>query len=1540
MKAILPVMSNPRTLLTSRVSRLIGLAAFVLASAAVGASAETLMMPNRDARKGTPVVVWGITTQANGATCSLDFGDGTPVQNCTGADRSYKAYAHTYATQGTFTATLTVGTEVATTKVQVFDVALLPGGATGDNNRNLGINMAIQDGLRYMWYSQDSRTTFDTTAQGSWSTGGGQPSQTALVALAFQNHGFKLPNNATAPTGLYEKYVVRRALNYVIANLSTITITNQTAGDPRAAGLGVVAGDSTALTTPYPEGYQSAIVMLPFAGSGALNRVSTEVAGYTNGKTFGEILQRIANGLAFGQLDASLGADARGSWYYNYNSGYHDGSTVGWGVLGFLAAEAAGATVPAFVKSEFQFTLNCHVKLDGSWDYGNGRSCAQATADFPTIEKGGIPLQGMAWTGDATKAPAVINWINTFWNGGPTWSCPANYGCGYAMFNNFKGLKLQGVTTLPNVNRSTRAWKFLGTTGVEDDWYADYQDYLVYSQTNPTGTTGGNWGGMQLAAGITGNFGNAIAELILSPVALVLPDGDKFSTVGLSPATYTAPYGGTHTVTAKAESTGGTPVPGATVAFTILTGPNAGQTGTNTTGANGLATFTYADTGGVGQDTIQATIGTLSSNIVEANWTPITISAAFTAANKVYDGTTAASVTGCTLTGVLAGDTGAVTCNFSAAAVSFADPNVANGIPVSGLGFTLAGAKASYYTIGSVMATTANITPAPSTTVVSCTPSVTYNGAAQEVCTASVTGVGGLSAPVTPVTYTDNVNVGTAGATAAYTGDINHFGSAGNSSFEITSAAATVTAGSSTKVYGTGDPAMSPTSTGFLPADGITLSQTRAAGEDVGNYATTATAAGAALGNYTVSYTAGNLEITKASATVTAGSSTKVYGTGDPAMSPSSTGFLPADGITLSQTRAAGEDVGNYATTATAAGAALGNYDVTYTAGNLEITKASATVTAGSGTKVYGTGDPAMPPSSTGFLPADGITLSQTRAAGDNVGSYATTATAAGAALGNYDVTYNAGNLEITQATATVTAGNGAKVYGTPDPALQATATGFLPADGIAISATRDAGEPVGSYATHGVATGDLSNYQVTYLPGVFTISRAAATVTAGGGTKVYGTADPVIGATSTGFVAADGITVSATRATGEAVASYTTTAAASGDLTNYDVTYVGGSFSITPAALTVSANNKARSHTAPNPVLDGTLTGVVAGDGITATYSTAAGIIPGSYPIVAALVDPNGKLGNYAVTITNGTIVLTNGAPVAVNDAYTGQWNTVLTIAAPGVKTNDTDVDNDPLSSALVAGTSHGTVTLNLDGSFTYLPLGNYYGTDSFTYQVNDGFGGLSNTATVVITISTPCPPKGKKKHTHHYAGDGDDHDKGRNGHRKGDKCEHDRDGDHHDNDHDDDDNDHDDDDVVCAAGTPKTNKDNYSMKQNTTLTISAKSGVRRNDGKAPTTIELWSNPAHGTLTLAADGSFVYTPTTGFIGTDTFYYVARSTSGIASRTERVTIQVTKKRGNDDECSNRDHDHDKDKDWAHKGKKYQGSKKHDHDDDDDDRGRR
>ena len=66
------------------------------------------------------------------------------------------------------------------------------------------------------------------------------------------------------------------------------------------------------------------------------------------------------------------------------------------------------------------------------------------------------------------------------------------------------------------------------------------------------------------------------------------------------------------------------------------------------------------------------------------------------------------------------------------------------------------------------------------------------------------------------------------------------------------------------------------------------------------------------------------------------------------------------------------------------------------------------------------------------------------------------------------------------------------------------------------------------------------------------------------------------------------------------------------------------------------------------------------------------------------------------------------------------------------------------PLTFAKATGPSHGTVTLNADGSYTYTPAANYTGSDSFTYTVSDGHGGA--TATVTIAVADKDPPKSSK--------------------------------------------------------------------------------------------------------------------------------------------------------------------------------------------------
>jgi hypothetical protein len=105
-------------------------------------------------------------------------------------------------------------------------------------------------------------------------------------------------------------------------------------------------------------------------------------------------------------------------------------------------------------------------------------------------------------------------------------------------------------------------------------------------------------------------------------------------------------------------------------------------------------------------------------------------------------------------------------------------------------------------------------------------------------------------------------------------------------------------------------------------------------------------------------------------------------------------------------------------------------------------------------------------------------------------------------------------------------------------------------------------------------------------------------------------------------------------------------------------------------------------------------------------------------------------------------THVLTVGlaAPTATNDTYTTNEATQLAVTAPGVLENDSGTGT--LTAVLVSGPSHGALTLNSNGSFTYTPTGLYNGRDSFTYKANDGTND-SNTATASITVTAGAGSK-----------------------------------------------------------------------------------------------------------------------------------------------------------------------------------------------------
>ncbi|MGH2721445.1 MAG: Ig-like domain-containing protein, partial [Actinomycetota bacterium] len=128
-----------------------------------------------------------------------------------------------------------------------------------------------------------------------------------------------------------------------------------------------------------------------------------------------------------------------------------------------------------------------------------------------------------------------------------------------------------------------------------------------------------------------------------------------------------------------------------------------------------------------------------------------------------------------------------------------------------------------------------------------------------------------------------------------------------------------------------------------------------------------------------------------------------------------------------------------------------------------------------------------------------------------------------------------------------------------------------------------------------------------------------------------------------------------------------------------------------------------------------------------------------GSDTIEYQVTDADGEVASATITITVEPV---NDAPTAINDAYTTATDAVLAVAeAAGTVANDVDVDaTADLEATLVTGPTNGTLTVALaaNGSFTYTPNTGFTGVDSFTYTVSDGVA-TSNTATVTIAVGLP---------------------------------------------------------------------------------------------------------------------------------------------------------------------------------------------------------
>ncbi|WP_163382550.1 MBG domain-containing protein, partial [Cyclobacterium sp. SYSU L10401] len=468
--------------------------------------------------------------------------------------------------------------------------------------------------------------------------------------------------------------------------------------------------------------------------------------------------------------------------------------------------------------------------------------------------------------------------------------------------------------------------------------------------------------------------------------------------------------------------------------------------------------------------------------------------------------------------------------------------------------------------------------------------------------------------PGISTTATASSNVGTYPVTLTGGSDANYDISLVAGELEVTPAALTITADDKSKVYGEANPSLTFTYTGLVNGDTEVseepgISTTATGSSSVGTYPVTLT--GGSDANYDISLVTGELEVTPAALTITADDKSKVYGEANPSLTFSYSGLVNGDTEVseepgISTTATASSNVGTYPIALT--GGSDANYDISLVAGELEVTQAALTISADDKSKVYGEANPSLTFTYTGLVNEDTEVseepgISTTATASSNVGTYPVTLT--GGSDANYDISLVAGELEVTQAALTITADDKSKVYGEANPSLTFTYTGLVNGDTEVseepgISTTATGSSSVGTYPV--TLTGGLdANYDISLVAGELEITQATLTITADDKSKIYGEANPSLTFTYTGLVNEDtevseepGISTTATGSS--SVGTYPVTLTGGSDA-NYDISLVTGELEVTPAALTITADDKSKVYGEANPSLTFSYSGLVNGD-------------------------------------------------------------------------------------------------------------------------------------------------------------------------------------------------------------------------------------------------------------------------------------------------------------------------------------------------------
>ena len=527
------------------------------------------------------------------------------------------------------------------------------------------------------------------------------------------------------------------------------------------------------------------------------------------------------------------------------------------------------------------------------------------------------------------------------------------------------------------------------------------------------------------------------------------------------------------------------------------------------------------------------------------------------------------------------------------------------------------------------------------------------------------------------------------------------------SGLSVTQRAITVTANGQSRTYGNANPTSGAVTVGGdglvngNTISGASVASSATGSSNVGTYnllASDAVFSSGSASNYAITYldNASGLGVTQRAITVTADGQSRSYGNANPtsgAVIVGGAGLANSDAIssaTLASSATATSNVGSYnllASDAVFANGSASNYAITYldNASGLGVTQRAITVTANGQSRSYGNANPtsgAVTVGGEGLVNGNtisGATVASSATGTSNVGSYnllASDAVFSSGAASNYAITYlnNASGLSVTQRGITVTADGQSRTYGNANPTSGAVTVGGdglvngNTISGATVASSATGTSNVGSYnllASDAVfSSGAASNYAITYLDNAsgLGVTQRAITVTADGQSRAYGNANPTSGAVTVGGAglansdAISSATLASSATATSNVGSYNLLASdavfSSGAASNYAITYLNNAsgLSVTPRAITVTADNQQRPIGQSNPPLTYQISGsgLVNGDTLSGELETSATAASpaGAYDITQGTLAAS---ANYALAYVPGVLTVTGVSPAAV---------------------------------------------------------------------------------------------------------------------------------------------------------------------------------------------------------------------------------------------------------------------------------------------------